>query len=252
MLAVADAICAHFSVRCDVEVIHQSPTLLVRYCRKPRLLILDEAMNALDMASEREIIRRLSRAPSASDHIMIAHRVESVRLCQRRVRLEAGRFQKRSNCSSFRTRESAANDERCASHWRCSRSAAVEYTYFEATTERVGRTMATLGRYPEDQMRSLLVLAPVAVANTAASANQPWTGPGQSALRHRHQRRRSCAMGHSHGLHGILGTFPGATGTLVIDPKQIARATLDVTVPIVSETNQPRTHGELFSDDFSR
>ena len=60
--------------------------------RKPHLLILDEATNALDLKSEGEIIRRLAALSPRPTIIMIAHRIESVRLCERIVRLEAGRF----------------------------------------------------------------------------------------------------------------------------------------------------------------
>ena len=60
--------------------------------RKPRLLILDEATNALDLQSEGEIIRRLVELDPRPTIIVIAHRMESVRLCDRTIRLEAGRF----------------------------------------------------------------------------------------------------------------------------------------------------------------
>ncbi len=41
------------------------------------------------------------------------------------------------------------------------------------------------------------------------------------------------------GINDYFGTFPGATGTLTIDPKALASAKLDVTVPVgsVSTTN---------------
>lgn len=60
--------------------------------RLPRLLILDEATNALDQESERMIIRRLRDLVPRPTVIMIAHRIESVRLCERILRLEAGQF----------------------------------------------------------------------------------------------------------------------------------------------------------------
>lgn len=53
------------------------------------------------------------------------------------------------------------------------------------------------------------------------------------------------------GYNEFWGTFPGATGTLAIDPKNLAAAKLDVKVPIagVETTNRELDH-ELFSDEF--
>jgi polyisoprenoid-binding protein YceI len=53
------------------------------------------------------------------------------------------------------------------------------------------------------------------------------------------------------GFTEFWGTFPGATGTLEIDPKNISAATLEVKVPIslVETTNRELNH-ELFSDEF--
>src|ERR1700733_8034547 len=53
------------------------------------------------------------------------------------------------------------------------------------------------------------------------------------------------------GVSEYWGTFPGATGTLVIDPKALAQAKLDVKVPIATvETTNRELDGELFSDEF--
>jgi polyisoprenoid-binding protein YceI len=53
------------------------------------------------------------------------------------------------------------------------------------------------------------------------------------------------------GLTEFWGTFPGATGKLVIDPKDIAAARLDVTVPVVGvETTNRELNGEFFSNEF--
>ena len=60
--------------------------------RNPRLLILDEATNAIDMGSEREILERLLALKSRPTIIMIAHRAESLDLCERILALEDGRF----------------------------------------------------------------------------------------------------------------------------------------------------------------
>ena len=60
--------------------------------RKPHLLVLDEATNALDVASERAILQRLAGLIPRPTIIMIAHRVDSVSLCERVLTLEGGRF----------------------------------------------------------------------------------------------------------------------------------------------------------------
>jgi polyisoprenoid-binding protein YceI len=53
------------------------------------------------------------------------------------------------------------------------------------------------------------------------------------------------------GFSEFWGTFPGATGTLAIDPKAIGATTLDVKVPIAQvETTNRELNGELFSDEF--
>jgi polyisoprenoid-binding protein YceI len=53
------------------------------------------------------------------------------------------------------------------------------------------------------------------------------------------------------GFTEYWGTFPGATGSLTIDPKSIADARLDVQVPVVGvETTNRELNGELFSDEF--
>lgn len=53
------------------------------------------------------------------------------------------------------------------------------------------------------------------------------------------------------GLNEFWGTFPGAKGTLTIDPANLATARLDVTVPIATvETTNRELNGEFFSDEF--
>lgn len=60
--------------------------------RKPRLLILDEATNAIDIAGERQLLERLSALRPRPTVVVIAHRVESLSLCDRVLVLEDGRF----------------------------------------------------------------------------------------------------------------------------------------------------------------
>lgn len=53
------------------------------------------------------------------------------------------------------------------------------------------------------------------------------------------------------GFNEFWGTFPGATGTLVIDPKDVAAARLEVTVPVARvETTNRELDGEFLSDKF--
>jgi len=53
------------------------------------------------------------------------------------------------------------------------------------------------------------------------------------------------------GFNEFWGTFPGAKGTMTIDPKAIGDTKVDVTVPIATvETTNRELDGELFSDEF--
>jgi ATP-binding cassette subfamily C protein len=58
--------------------------------RKPRLLVLDEATSAIDVTGEHAIIGRLRALSPRPTIVLIAHRAESLALCDRRVRIEAG------------------------------------------------------------------------------------------------------------------------------------------------------------------
>jgi ATP-binding cassette, subfamily C, bacterial len=59
--------------------------------RKPRLLVLDEATGAIDVQSERRILEGLRRLRPRPTIVIVAHRLESLALCERVFRFEAGR-----------------------------------------------------------------------------------------------------------------------------------------------------------------
>lgn len=59
--------------------------------RKPRLLVLDEATGAIDVEGERRILEALRRLRPRPTTVIIAHRAESLALCERVFRFEAGR-----------------------------------------------------------------------------------------------------------------------------------------------------------------
>jgi polyisoprenoid-binding protein YceI len=53
------------------------------------------------------------------------------------------------------------------------------------------------------------------------------------------------------GSSDYWGTFPGATGTMKLDPKTLATTRLEVKIPIATvETTNRELDGELFSDEF--
>jgi ATP-binding cassette subfamily C protein len=60
--------------------------------RKPRLLILDEATSAIDLAGEAEILARLAARADRPTLVMIAHRAESLAWCDRVIELREGRL----------------------------------------------------------------------------------------------------------------------------------------------------------------
>lgn len=63
--------------------------------RRPGLLILDEATNALDVATERAILARLDRLRPATTILMVSHRAESLALCDHLLTFPDLRLRKR-------------------------------------------------------------------------------------------------------------------------------------------------------------
>jgi ATP-binding cassette subfamily C protein len=58
--------------------------------RKPRLLVLDEATNAIDQASEGELLARLATLDPRPTILIVAHRDSSLRLCDTLIRVDDG------------------------------------------------------------------------------------------------------------------------------------------------------------------
>lgn len=60
--------------------------------RKPRLFVLDEATNAIDVADEREVLAHLQSLDPRPTIFVVAHRPESLICCDRVIRMEKGRI----------------------------------------------------------------------------------------------------------------------------------------------------------------
>jgi len=60
--------------------------------RRPRLLILDEATNAIDVDGESRLVERLTRLAQRPTIVMIAHREQSLDRCERLLVLRDGRL----------------------------------------------------------------------------------------------------------------------------------------------------------------
>jgi len=68
--------------------------------RRPRLLVLDEATSAVDAAAERAIVGNILALKPRPTVVMIAHRHESLELCDRVVHLESGAVRDRPAASA--------------------------------------------------------------------------------------------------------------------------------------------------------
>ena len=109
-------------------------------------------------------------------------------------------------------------------------------------------------------MRTVLALAAIPVAAVVLAAFAP-DGPEPAPLGPDDVQPGVYTIDTKETLvrYGVLhmgysdywGTFPGATGTLDIDPKRLSDAKVDVKVPIVGvETTNRELNEELFSDEF--
>jgi len=67
--------------------------------RRPTLLLLDEATNAIDVDGERDILTRLRAMAAPPTMVMIAHRAASLALCDKVVALRGGRHEAASRAT---------------------------------------------------------------------------------------------------------------------------------------------------------
>ena len=72
--------------------------------RRPKLLVLDEATNAVDVEAEKEILERLARLEPRPTIVIIAHRPESLRLCGRLLFFSDGRAATDDNAAGVAAR----------------------------------------------------------------------------------------------------------------------------------------------------
>ena len=75
----------------------QRSTLARALLRRPRILILDDALAAVDTETEEAILRHLPEAVKGCTAIIIAHRISTLRHADRIVVLDAGRIVEQGN-----------------------------------------------------------------------------------------------------------------------------------------------------------
>jgi ATP-binding cassette, subfamily C, bacterial len=75
--------------------------------RRPRLLIMDEATNAIDVDAERALVARIASLSPPPTIVLIAHRPESLAPCRRVLRLEDGRLVDEACAASLAMRSDA-------------------------------------------------------------------------------------------------------------------------------------------------
>ncbi|KQN39303.1 polyisoprenoid-binding protein [Sphingomonas sp. Leaf407] len=94
-----------------------------------------------------------------------------------------------------------------------------------------------------------LAAASATIAQTAPAAAPATVKAGTYTVETYHTLVR---FGVNHfGINEFFGTFPGATGTLTIDPKNLATTKLDVTVPVATvSTTNATLDKELVSADW--
>jgi ATP-binding cassette subfamily B protein len=71
----------------------------------PRILILDDALSAVDTYTEEEILHRLSEVMRQRTSIIVSHRVSTVRHADQIVVLDQGRIAERGTHDQLLTRD---------------------------------------------------------------------------------------------------------------------------------------------------
>lgn len=94
-----------------------------------------------------------------------------------------------------------------------------------------------------------LVAASGTIAQTAPAGSPATVQAGTYAIDSHHTLAQ---FGVTHfGINEFFGTFPGATGTLTLDPKNLAATKLDVTLPVATvSTTNATLDKELVSADW--